>query len=351
MLPPADAYDTLEYFLKEDVVESFPLRPDALIDAVFNREAYDRRRILRIAEQATARQTIVARALIEHLVKVAEAPTFLAETRNFPLLRHRGVLLRPELLDSEELPRVEQPQLGSLLALLPKSGELVARIMGRLLALDDGGIASEMSARYPDPTLVAIVRGIQRAADSDTDAVASVWLHCVNDRAEQLIGSGKLLDLASTKGLAKIAEILGHDRSVVLHQGPVPLAKALRFASDNVTGEARQVFLAFLMSVALSKPVSSSELIMELAFDQLHSGLASDTLAPRAKHLLIRHLPDVSWWDRWDYCLRLRIGVVQFYGESGLDESSFSRLTSSQTVRSQLERLWFEGSSRAEMFD
>jgi hypothetical protein len=265
------------------------------------------------------------------------------------MLRHRAAFLRPELLDSADLPEIDLPSLHSLLTAMPPEGELAERIIERLLPLNDALTAGEVFTTHPHATLLAITRRVQRAAGTSARRIGWVWLQGMNDRAEQVLSGDYLRHLTSSTALADMARLLGYDRAVVLDHGPLPWARALESVEDDVSGEERQVLLAFLMGLALSNPQPGSEPILELAFDPLHSALWTEKLAPRALSLLKRHLPEI--WEWWAYCKRLELGVVRAFEEQGLDPERLARLTSDREILARLRFLRPQSTSRLEFVD
>jgi hypothetical protein len=132
--------------------------------------------------------------------------------------------------------------------------------------------------------------------------------------------------------------MLEHDSGDVLRAGPLPWAAALRTAQDDVQGKRRQVLFAFLLAVAIEQPVPGCELLFERAFELVHDDLATSVLPAEAWEVLARHLPGVGWWDEWDACLRLRMGVVRAYVSGGLSPDSFRRLASDKWLSDALVR-------------
>ncbi len=351
LVPRADPVSTFTYFLSH-AIESFPLQPENLIDAVMSVSPSNSDHILAIAETAaasTAGSTLV-NALLDRLSSIAEPSTFLKETRAFPRVRRRVLDRRSELMDSDELVNVDPLELIGLLTLLPADGELVHRVVSRLLVLDDWNIARDLFMRRPNVLLRSITKRVQDMSDSRSTALATVWIQGLNDRAEEFLAGEFLNMLTTTAALAQMAEILGFDRAVVLRAGPGPWNKALESARDNLAGDRRQLFFAFLMSLALYKPTPGTELIFERAFEPLHSTLSTSTLPRRAFNMLAAYLPDVWWWQQWDNCLRLRVGVIDAYQKAGLDRSSLKRLTPDRKLVKQLESM-LKGSYDAEFMD
>jgi len=351
LLPSVDRMDVLEYFLNEDVVESFPIDPEHLINAVFADGERLTARLVSNAERATSRQTPLALSFVDKIIEVASPLTFLLQTKECPNLRYRAIHSRPELLDSEELPSIDVPHLSTLISFLPSDADVTERVIERLLTLEDSSIASQVFVSYSAPTIRAVMHRVQKKLTDRTQAVSSVWLRGVNDRVDELLTGEYLNTLGSTSAIAAMAEALGYDRSGVLRHGPLPWVAALRGARPDATGEQLQVLAAFLIVLALEKPVRGSETIFEFSFDLLHSALMTSSLSPRAFAMLTRYLPDLWWWQQWDTALRLRLAVTKAYEKGHLDSSRFRNLTNDHAVSKQLDDLRGGKSNRSDFID
>ena len=152
-------------------------------------------------------------------------------------------------------------------------------------------------------------------------------MNAVASQASSLLQSGLLTRLRYTSDLAMFASVLGYLSPVVREMGPKPWADALANTIDDVRGFQRQMFLTFLLSLALADPNPGCEPLFERAFETVHEDLWSSRLPHQASVLLDRYLPEVRWWQQWDTCLRLRMAIVNAYLHGPLKPSSFVQLT------------------------
>jgi hypothetical protein len=94
--------------------------------------------------------------------------------------------------------------------------------------------------------------------------------------------------------------------------------------------------LAYLLALALAKPVPECELLFERGFETVHADIAASRLPYDAFNALARYLPNLHWWQQWDTCLRLRTAIAEAYANNELDPESFQRLTSDSTLFEEL---------------
>jgi hypothetical protein len=211
---------------------------------------------------------------------------------------------------------------------VPDDDPLARRVIARLLVLDDLHVANDMLVRFPDMTMHLLAEG--------GGSASRAWLWAVAGRAGDLLRSGVVEKAHSTSMLAAFAAMLGYDKPEVLQVGPLPWAAALSRARDDVKGYRRQVFLAFLLAIAIAKPVPGCESLFERAFEPTHTDLLQSSLPSEASARLRRHLPDLQWWQQWDTCLRLRIALVDAYLKGELNPRSFERLTDDKLLWTRL---------------
>jgi hypothetical protein len=321
LLPPSDPLDTIAFFADHSEVQALPRPDDFHIDQ--NLWATRKDEIVGIAERAAESDSEWSMALLSQLALAFDPATFMSLTQHRPTLRSRLVSANPRLLDSEALIDVPVAELLSLIELAPSDcDEFLIR---HLVRLDDDAVAELMHRRAPDITLRTVVKYLDE--EGDPVGVGSAWVRTLAKDRSALLNSGMIEGVRSTRTLAALATVLRHDSYEVLRHGPVPWALALNSATDNIAGRDRQTFLAFLLVVALDKPIPGCELLFERAFESVHSDLWHSRFCYEAKSLLLRHLPDLAWWQNWDSCLRLRMGVAQAYSRGHLDRNSFYHLT------------------------
>lgn len=338
LLPPSAPLDMLAFFVRNPRAP-LPHPPAQVFDAIESFWEVRLDEVLAIAELAAATQSEVGDLVLGRVASVAKPDEFLKCTRDHPNLRRRLIQVNPALLNSEELPRVPRRELSELLVLVPDDASVLRSLLGRLIHVDDEELAADVHNRFPDATFHAISEAVGRAAESRGPEVPRSWSRLIATDPAVFLHSGILETASTTRVLAAFAAILGYDRPEVLSAGPLPWARALRAAWDNVEGRDRQIFLAFLLAAALSQPVPGSESLFEKAFEPVDKDLAHWQFSSEAKAILSRHLPDLDWWRQWDTCLGLRVAVVTAYVDGDLEVDSFRRLTLDTHLFEQLVAL------------
>jgi hypothetical protein len=147
---------------------------------------------------------------------------------------------------------------------------------------------------------------------------------------------GMLPRISTTSALAACAVLLDLDVSAGLASSPKDWAAALARSRDDVSGQSRQRLMAYLLALALAKPLPGCELLFERAFEPVHADIAVSRLPYDAFNALARYLPNLYWWQQWDTGLRLRAAVANAYADNDLNPESFRRLTSDATVFNEL---------------
>lgn len=328
LLPPSDLLATLEFFISNPEARALPPPPEEALDSIDKFWPSRSDEILSLAELAAERQPEVGKNLLEHLARFVEPSAFLATTIDRPRLRAQLLSANPLLLDNEHLTQVPQPELSRLLALIPENGTTLAeRVIQRLLATNDPQVAIQLTTQFPKVAMRLIAHRIEQSSSHGETQVGEAWVRALTSRKADFVRGGFIESARSTTSLAAFADILDYDSAEVLATGPLPWATGLRNSRDDIKGRARQVFLTFLLAVALKRPVRGCEAMLELAFEPTHTDLAHSSLPYEAFIIINRHIPDAGWWRQWDICLRLRLAVLNAYAAGGLDPQSFCRLT------------------------
>jgi hypothetical protein len=328
LLPAGDPVHTVSFFVRHPETGGLPAPGGDVLEALADLWPQRSDDILALAERAAQGRSQLAETLLERVAAVVDPAHFLELTRDRPNVRRRLLSANPMLLDSDHLLRIPQKELSELLAFVPEDEAIAAPLISRLLPLDDSKLAEDLLARFPQVAMRTLVDRLEMSEDRGEASVAAPWMRAVAHRSREFLHGGYVERARSTRVLAMLAKMLGHDRAEVLEKGPLPWARALNAAQDDVEGHDRQVFLAFLLAVGLAQPVPGCEPLFERAFESLHADLSRSTLAFEASVILTRHLPDLYWWQQWGKCLRLRSAVVEAYVEGGLAPGSFRRLTS-----------------------
>jgi len=336
LVPATGPLATLEFFVRHPETKGLPAPQEEAFEAI--RELWPARsaEILALAEQAASGTSVFGDMVLARLADVADPATFLASTEARPKVRRRLIATKPMLLDTDLLLQIPPPELYDLLALLPEDETIARPVLTRLLALDDQNVVADAFVRFPALTMALVSEAVERSVAAGGGAAADSWLRGVAERSALFLSGGFVETARSTRTLAAFAAMLRHDSPAVLRAGPLPWVAALRGAKDDVHGHERQIFLSFLLATALSTPRQGCEPLFEIGFESLHADLRRQALSQDAFSILARHLPEVSWWERWDSCLRLRLGTVTAYVGGDLDPRSFRRLTSDTNLFDKL---------------
>lgn len=339
LVPPVEVLDVLEFFVSHPNIEGLPAPSAEVFVGLQQLWASRSDRILSLAERAAERRSEIGEAILDRLATIVDPVTFLARTRNRPSVQLRLVCVKPELLLSEDLAEVPQPQLSRLLALAPDDARFGEQLLPYLLRRDDADVAAAMCKRFLQETLRVAGEALRRAVEDDGPELSPAWMGALAHNRTELLQAGVVERTRSTRYLAMLARLLQYDSPEVVRAGPAPWVAGLRTASDDLGGGERQVFLAFLLAIAIRNPVSGSEMLFERAFESVHNDLWYSRFAYEAASILERHLPNLSWWEQWDTCKRLRMAVVSAYASGELDPSSFARLTHDRRLWERLTNL------------
>jgi hypothetical protein len=345
MLPVGDTIERLEFFITHpdnDALPELPVDATGAVDELWTDRADQ---IVTIADRATASRSALGEALLDRLAAIAEPGTLLAATRERPALRHRLGSANPELLDSDDLLTVPEQERLSLIDLVPDEAPLASRLLHRLMTLDDLQLAQSMLKRFPTQAMHSIAAAVEGSATRGEQPLPRAWAQAVERQASTFIELGVIEKARSMRALAAFAALLGYTSDQVLRAGPIPWAVGLRGAADDVRGQERQMFLTFLLSMALARPTKGCEPLLVKAFEPVHAALWRSDLPYEAQSMPSAHLPTLYWWEQWDSCLRLRMAAVNAFTSGDLDPGSFRHLTKDRRLREQLFEI-AEGSNK-----
>jgi hypothetical protein len=331
LLPAADPIDTLGYFINHTDLTALPPPPGAAFEAIHDLWPTRASEILTIAEMAANRDSAIAGQLLDDLSAVAEPTSFLALSREHPIIRGRLIRANPALLDSPDIATVPAQELSDFLTLLPDNEDLAARLVDRLLFLDNRDAAAFFADRFLGPTQDRVFDALVSELAGTGVQVSRVWSDAVRQRSPALT-SYILKRATTTVGLGVLAGWLDLDVAAGLKASPTDWAAALLRVEDDIRGQPRQRLLAYLLALALARPCPGCEPLFERAFESIHTDILSSRLPSDALRALARFLPEVHWWQQWDTCLRLRLAVVGAYVKAELAPASFRRLTSDSAL-------------------
>lgn len=327
LLPFIDPIDLLAFYFGYPATSKLPPLSDEIFDAIHEGWESRSEEILAIAEIAVTQDSAQGEKFLDRLATVANPTTFLALTQDKPKLRRKFLLSTPTLLDSDDLIKINGKELLEFIAYIPDDDLALAdRLLRRLLVIDDECIAREMIRRFSSSSVAAIVAAIEASCLHETSPVPNGWVNAFHGQSSLLLSGQVIEQSRSTAALAVFSAIFGFAQADVLHIDPVPWITGLKNARDNVCGYDRIRFLVFLLGLALKQPITGSEALFEISFETVHEKLRSGDLGWDLVGELSNFLPSIGCFSNWDYCLRLRIAVVDSYIKGKLDLRSFRRL-------------------------
>jgi hypothetical protein len=336
LVPSVDPLDALDYVLQMPQSGTLPSPSLASFSAGDTLWPARAAQILAVLEHATATAPIVADDLVRYVASHVEAPTFFVTSKDYPSARSALVAANPHLMDSPGIGEVPQPQLNALLRHLPDDADLAGRVLDRLLVLDDASVSRTFASRFPSLTAERVFNAISLQFAQPGGQVPHQWMTAIRPTLRANLPAGMLSSISTTSALAACAMILDLDVSAGLESSPKDWAAALARSLNDVRGQSRQRLMAYLLALALAKPVPGCELLFERAFEPVHADIAVSRLPYDSFNALARYLPNLFWWQQWDTCLRLRTAVAEAYANNELNPESFQRLTSDSTLFEEL---------------
>lgn len=340
LLPSIDSIDMLAFYVNDPIASKLPPPSAEVFEAIHHSWPDRSEEILSIAEASAKRETELGTELLDRLAVVVDASTFLSSTTTKPNLRNKLLTSTPSLLDSDDLIKVSGAELLRLVEYVPDEDHvLIERILPRLLAVDDIDLAKEMVRRFPDSAIAIVIAAIESFLTGGGTAVPQSWVKAVGAQSSTVLHGGFIEHARTTSVLSFLASMLGYIQPETLQLGPIPWAKALKNARDDLGGFDRQRFLVFLLELALHRPGSGCEPLFEFAFDPVHTDLQYSKINGEQTSQLLQYLPNLGWLKNWDNCLRLRTGIVDAYVTSNLSPQSFKRLTTNTDLYKNLIEL------------
>ncbi|MEI2636658.1 MAG: hypothetical protein V9E92_07420 [Methylotenera sp.] len=338
LLPKTDPIEILDFIITNSIAKKPPAFSYKILESIQENWPTRSDQILSIAEQAAQQDTDFGFDFLSKLATIVEPSTFLATTTTRPHLRNKLLRLNPMLLDSPDLATLLQTELFNYIKYIPTNNNTVIKsILPRLIVLDNFNVAKEIIRLYPNLTISTVLETVdQDFIRERSDTVSEVWINLVATYSDVILQGGFIERARTTSNLSFLAAILGYGLQQVLDMGPIPWAKGLKNAKDILRGADRQSFLAFLLEIALYKPITGCEPLFEIAFEEIHTDLLYSKLNYQKTASLLNHLPNLGWLKNWDTCLRLRTAVVEAYIKNNLNPKSFQQLTANNELYMEL---------------
>lgn len=329
-LPEIDPLGAWEFLFEQTVADHWPALPSLLPDVLPSELISRPDVVVGIAEKALHSSSPAARHYLNIFANSLSPDTFWRTVANRSELMQAIAETRPELLDHQDLARLPNTDLASLLERCSLDDGLATRVVTRLIQVDHPAVAVLMWTRHTEIVIHATMEAVSasRAAEG--------WMTLIGEHPERWIRTEVLSQATSARALGRIAERFNPESLSVLAAGAHPWEAALRSLSDSADEIG---LLTFVMIVALKVAEPSSEYLFERAFEPVYEGITRKLVPPPLLDSLARTFPHVPFWKEWDVCYRLTLAVAKAYVGRHANANNLANSISDWYLRQRFLRL------------
>lgn len=330
LLPPGNAMEKISFFLKKSQINGILLpsyeKTLLTVEAILRSNATAINDLIFLAEIASNNLSEFGIVFLKCIAAVLTPNKFFPLTKNKKNLRKNLVLIKPELLDSDVIASLPALELLELVGFIPNRNEILNRLFPYFLQKNDEDLSDKLWQRFPFETLSTVIETLKYSQ------LQPAWKHGLRKNLPLLFAEGIIEKAQSTRFLATLANVLGYDDSNVLRMGITPWVDGILTVKDDIFGNERQYFLAFLLVLAIENPVPGAEIIFKFAFESVHHDIGNSCFHKEALSMLKRHLPDIGLIRNWDNCKRLRVALVSSYIHGNIEPMSFHSITKDKNL-------------------
>jgi len=96
----------------------------------------------------------------------------------------------------------------------------------------------------------------------------------------------------------------------------------------------------FMFALARNWKDNLSLAMLKLSFVKIHNSLSKNNISENEWAALSPYLASLPFWQNWDNCKKLRVGVVETLISLGYSKDVLSDFTSSKNLNSMLVKIW-----------
>lgn len=198
--------------------------------------------------------------------------------------------------------------------------ESVAR--GIVLAMLDSGsdvVAANVANRFGKTAVSAILDWLNSPSRSSAANLGEGWKRALKSRPVDALNWVCSCDRPSNPTLATLASLLDPNSDQVIAMGAkiwLPLVRTgFDYVGRNSTTDIQ--VMTFVLALGFHNPEhGASELVMH-SFRIVYDAAESERLEYSSWRLLKDYLPELSWWQQWDKCERLRLALIDNFIQYG----------------------------------
>lgn len=110
------------------------------------------------------------------------------------------------------------------------------------------------------------------------------------------------------------------------------------YKSSNIFKSLRNYI--FMFALASNWKDNLSLAMLQLSFVKIHNSLAKNSVNENEWHALSPYLASLPFWQNWDNCKKLRVGVVETLISLGYSKDVLYGFTSSRNLNALLVKIW-----------
>lgn len=328
-LPDMDPIGIWKFLVTQKSAVDWPVpswSPDDLIPANL---ALRPKEVIGVAERALHSSALAAQQYLRTFIAALTTDFFWNLMNASSELMQTAGIWRPELLDHDKLIQLPPSSLMTLLATSSFNEQLAAKVITRLISLDDRAIARLMWNRHRKNVIQAILEA------ATAGKVADAWMGLIAEHPDSWLGEDVLTMARDRKAVGQIAEWLIADSPDVIAAGTTPWANVLR---QNRGGTEDLALLSFALVVALNNWDGDSDYVVARAFEVVYEGILQQRIPPRIFDALVRAIPHAPPWKEWDNCYRLTLAIAKRVADKHTDEE-FARGILDKAIKRRVVRL------------
>jgi hypothetical protein len=215
-----------------------------------------------------------------------------------------------------------------------KHPEVGLEVSKSMLLANSPDLARLAFGMFGNSALEALIGSLEENISEDKGKDLDSWLSEVEGREKHLL---PLLDSKHVSKISTLATLSGY---LAPNHRDLNSNKDTWVTSVKATGEdpkkAGLKFCAFLLARGLSEVSSDVGPLITLSFDPIYSAAKRSKLKFEYWEAIKNYLPSLPWYQEWDWCLRLRMGVAQLFVKRGLPAETFFRITKNEKTFKKL---------------
>lgn len=279
-----------------------------------------------------------SRFVAEHALAVISREEVIQGLREAVNLLPVLLARRPDLVTEPDFWALEGSALPEAFLAAEEPLDRREAALSAMLLSGRADLAEEATRRFgAAQVLMVTLSALDRRKSEVPNRYEKAWLEAgVRDAKAlaQLLSSASVRTLATLVAIARVTS----PNHVPNDFGEDPWVSAARAAggSGSVSEAGRHYLSAYWLARALGTRSRNRAELMALSFEDVYTAASRSRLPDEAWRLMESHLPRPWLWLDWDYCQRLRAGVVEAFVSQNIAPTLFNKVTSDERLFASL---------------